>query len=330
VAPALGTGRGLLQTQQRAKKEAVCRQAESLSHSTDWKATGEALKALQENWNTFGSCGREADDALWQRFRASLDSFYSKRAAHVEKLDYEQQQHRARKESLCVQAEALSGSTDWKATAEKLTALQAEWKRTGSAPREHEESLWRRFRVAQDQFFERRSVFYERRKTEQEGNLARKRHLCSIAESLTEASDSRAASERVRELQAEWKGIGHVSRENADVVWERFRKACDRVFTRAHEEWERKQIEWRRSLQEALERKREKASRLRESIDHDEGNISRWEDTIANLRPGGRADEIRDSLEQKIADVREKVDSKAARLGELDESIREIESKLRG
>lgn len=129
-------------------------------------------------------------------------------------------------------------------------------------------------------------------------------------------------------MQEKWKGIGHVPRDRADAIWDRFRHACDRVFEHARHERERKQEEWRDKMREALDRKRQQAARLRESIEHDEGNISRWQDTIYNLRPGGRADEIRDDLESRISDVEDRIRSKRHRLDELEDTISDIESRL--
>jgi hypothetical protein len=81
-------------------------------------------------------------------------------------------------------------------------------------------------------------------------------------------------------------------------------------------------------MQDTLKRKRDQVVRLRASVEHDEGNISRWQDTINKLRPGGRADVIRADLESKISDVGVKIRSKRDRLYELETSIRDIESKL--
>ena len=73
----------------------------------------------------------------------------------------------------------------------------------------------------------------------------------------------------------------------------------------------------------------ERVSRLRESIDHDEENISRWRDTIYNLHPGGRADDIRDSLEGKISDVEDRIRDKEQKIREIENDIDDIESNLR-
>jgi len=318
-----------VQSEHQQSKEELCRQAEALSTSTDWKATGEALKTLRDKWKQVGNAGKEHEQRLWQRFQAAQDKFYQRRKEHFEKSDRERQENRRKKESLCAKAESLSGSTDWKATGDALKALQKEWKQVGNAGRDYEEQLWQRFRSAQDKFFERRNAFYEQRKREQNENLRRKEQLCTTAESLAHSSDMRAATQKVKELQAQWKTIGHVPRERADDIWNRFRSACDSVFERSREEHERKRAEWESRMHETLSRKRQKVEQLQESIRHDRGNIDRWHDTIYNLRPGGRADEIRYSLESKISDVEDKIRSKQDRIDELEASIRDIESKLR-
>lgn len=81
-------------------------------------------------------------------------------------------------------------------------------------------------------------------------------------------------------------------------------------------------------MREILARKREQASRLRESIAHDEETVSRWRDTIYNLRPCPKASEIRESLSEKIYSVAAKIQSKRERLRELVAAIHEIEGKL--
>lgn len=316
------------QSRNRSRKEQLCGRAESLSHSTEWKVTSEKLKELQQEWKSVGPAGHEHEDTLWKRFRAAQDKFYERRKEHFDRQEKERGQNRAKKESLCSRAESLGSSSDWKNTAEALKSLQAEWKQAGSAGKDYEDALWKRFRHAQDKFYERRAAHFEQRDQEQRENLRRKERICSEAESLAHSSDTKAAIARVKELQEKWKTVGHVPREQADSLWGRFRHACDRVFEHARHERERKQEEWHGKMREALERKREQAEKLRGSIEHDEGNVSRWQDTIYNLRPGGRADEIRDDLESRISDVEDRIRSKRRRVEELEESIRDIEARL--
>jgi hypothetical protein len=240
------------------------------------------------------------------------------------------------KEALIHDAERWSSSSDWKLAAAELKSLQVHWKEVGNAGID-EEKLWQRFRASCDRFFERRTTHFEALDRQRSHNAAQKERLCSTVESLRHEDDLKAAISRAKDLQSEWKTIGPAPKDVDDRLWNRFRHACDDVFTAAHrererkkEEWERKQREWRDKMHDTLRAKREQASRLRESIDHDEGNVARWRDTINDLRPGGRADEIRDSLEAKIADGEDRIQSKEQKLREIGSDIDDIETKLRG
>jgi hypothetical protein len=91
---------------------------------------------------------------------------------------------------------------------------------------------------------------------------------------------------------------------------------------------ERKQGDWKQKMRDAVHRKREQVSRLRESIEHDKENITRWRIKIGFLRPGGRSADIHYDLELRIADVEDRIRSKERIIGELDEAIADIVSKL--
>ncbi len=175
--------RGAAQAQSednRQRKEDLCRRAEELSESTEWKNTAEAVKALQAEWKTVGPVvPREDDQALWTRFRAAGNRFFERRNEHFDRVEKEQKENRRRKEDLCQRAEALlTDATNFKTTAEAFKALQAEWKSIGPVlPRERNTALWERFRKANDQFFDRRQSHLEQLGRGQEENLRRKLEL---------------------------------------------------------------------------------------------------------------------------------------------------------
>lgn len=316
-------------------KEDIVKQAENICYSTEWKKIKDLLKALLEKWKHTPSPGRECENELWQRFRSAQDVFSKRRAEHYDNQKRIQEQNQYQKEQICSAIEALIHATNTTQAIIAAKQLQAQWRTIGPVPKHKSDALWNRYRHACDEVFnkarkerERRAAEWERANRERLENQRKKESLCSTAESLCHSSDVRSAKEHIKELQAEWKTIGQVPKEQAQCLWERFRHACDRVFQNAKAEHERMQEEWRNRLHDILEHKRDQARRLRESIDHDEGNIERWRDIIYNLHEGGRADEIRDSLEDKISDVKDKIRSKEDRLSDLEDSINEIERKL--
>ena len=317
------------------RKEALIARAEELKESTEWKATAEAIKRLQAEWKAIGPVTKELSQELWDRFRAPANLFFERRQEHLAKLREEQEENLRKKEALCVRAEELAGSAQWKATAEALQALQAEWKTVGPVPREHGDAIWKRFRKSLDEFFGRRQEHYTKLRKEQEENLRKKEALCVRAEELSQSTQWKATSEAIKALQAEWKSIGPVPQKKADAIWRRFRGSIDVFFDRQsayfeqrNQQRDQRDAERRDQMLDALERKREQTHRLRESMARDEENVRRWQATLTGLRPGPNVEETRVSLEAKIVDVESRLNEKRTRLDELEKSIQEIAAKL--
>ena len=306
----------------REQKEALCVEAEGLSGSSDWKSTADAIRDLQASWKAVGSAGREKDEALWARFNTAKQTFFDHR---TEAWD----ENRKRKEALVTDAETLKDSTDWRTAGEALKVMQAEWKNVGPAGREHEDELWSRFRAATQSFFDRRSSTFAERNQAERDNLTKKMDLITRAESLSYTGDALSSAREAKELQAMWKEIGPVPREQSETLWARFREACDKIFANASGERDRQQNEWHTRMREAMTRKREQLNSLRESITHDETNIERWRETLSSLKPGGKADEIGKGLEDKIIDVMNRIRDKQERAEDLRSSINDIEAKLK-
>ncbi|MEA2584210.1 MAG: hypothetical protein QOF33_2295 [Thermomicrobiales bacterium] len=212
--------------ERRTLKEAIVVRAEALAGSNEWKATGEAMRGLFERWKEIGSAGHDAEDALWQRFQAARDAFSQRRNEWFEGRQKEWAANREKKEALCIRAEELSESTEWRQTADAMRGLMAEWKTVGSAGRESDDALWSRFRGAQQVFFDRRSATYDE-------NRRRKEELCAKAEELRESTDWRETADALKGLQAGWKDVGPVgNRDLEDQLWNRFRGATQAFFDR--------------------------------------------------------------------------------------------------
>src|SRR5205085_1165442 len=114
----------------------------------------------------------------------------------------------------------------------RMRELQARWKQVALAPRAQGEAMWRRFKTAQDEVFNRTAAHVAAQNEERTQNLARKQSLCEQAEALADSSDWVKTATEIKQLQAEWKTIGPVRKSKSDAVWQRFRTACDRFFDR--------------------------------------------------------------------------------------------------
>lgn len=241
------------------KKLALCERVEKLEELPGDRERYEAILDAQSQWKEIGQVPREHEDAIWERFRKPIDLYFQN---HREKTAGERELREAgekEKEALCLEAEALRDSTEWKATIEKIKALQARWKASPPAPRHLDQALWHRFRSACDAFFARLKENSAGRDEERLGNLRLKTDLCFAVEiysgvpatdpaaqaardAWVEAqraagngvpefnADWNALANKVKTLQTEWRGIGPTPREENDAVWVRFQRACDVFF----------------------------------------------------------------------------------------------------
>ncbi|MES9507383.1 DUF349 domain-containing protein [Streptomyces sp. NPDC000609] len=271
-------------------KEALVAEAEELAQSEQWRSAGERLRALVDTWKGLPRLDRKSDDELWHRFSHARSAFSKRRKAHFASLDAQREEARKAKEKLVVEAESLSGSTDWGATAARYRDLMTEWKAAGRAQREAEDDLWNRFRGAQDVFFAARSGVFAERDAEQGENLKLKEELAVEAEKLVPVQDLKAARAAFRAINERWEAIGHVPRDARPKVEGRM-QAVERALQEAEES------EWRRTNPEARARAAGLTGQLQAAVDKLRTQI----DTARASGNNARADKLARELEGRQA-----------------------------
>ncbi|SFX49689.1 DUF349 domain-containing protein [Streptomyces atratus] len=271
-------------------KEALVAEAEELAQSEQWRSAGERLRALVDTWKGLPRLDRKSDDELWHRFSHARSAFSKRRKAHFASLDAQREEARKAKEKLVVEAESLSGSTDWGATAARYRDLMTEWKAAGRAQREAEDDLWNRFRGAQDVFFAARSEVFAERDAEQGENLKLKEELAVEAERLVPVKDLKAARAAFRAINERWEAIGHVPRDSRPKVEGRMH-TVERALQEAEES------EWRRTNPEARARAAGLTGQLQAAVDKLRTQI----DTARASGNNARADKLAKELEGRQA-----------------------------
>ncbi|GFG76358.1 DUF349 domain-containing protein [Mycobacterium botniense] len=276
---------------QTARKEALAAEAEELAaNSTQWKAAGERLRAILEEWKTITGLDRKTDDALWKRYAAARDTFNRRRGSHFAELDRERSNARQAKERLCERAEELSGSTDWSATSAEFRKLLSEWKTAGRAARDVDDALWRRFKAAQDAFFAARNAATAQRDAQLQANAEAKEALLAEAEKL-DTSNQDAARAALRSITEKWEAIGKVPREKSAELERRLRAVEKKVRAATTSDWADPQAQARaeqfRVRAEQFERQAQKAEAAGRSKEAEEAKASaeqwrQWADAAAH------------------------------------------------
>ncbi|GGT44695.1 DUF349 domain-containing protein [Streptomyces purpureus] len=274
----------------KSAKEALVAEAEELAQSEQWRAAGERLRALVDTWKGLPRLDRKSDDELWHRFSHARSAFSKRRKAHFASLDAQREEARKTKEKLVAEAESLSSSTDWGATAARYRELMADWKAAGRAQREHEDDLWNRFRGAQDVFFAARSEVFAERDAEQIENLKLKEELAAEAEKLVPVTDLKAARAAFRAVNERWEAIGHVPRDARSKVEGRMH-AVERALQEAEES------EWRRTNPEARARAAGLTGQLQDAVD----KLQKQIDAARSAGNDAKADKLAKELEGRQA-----------------------------
>ena len=208
---------------QTARKEALAAEAEDLANNaTQWKAAGDRLREILEEWRTISGLDRKTDDALWKRYSSARETFNRRRGSHFAELDRERAGARQAKEALCERAEELADSTDWGPTAAAFRELLTQWKAAGRASKDVDDALWNRFKAAQDAFFSARNAVSAERDAEFRANAEAKEALLAEAERL-DTSDLDAARAVMRTIGDKWDKIGKVPRERSAELERRLR-----------------------------------------------------------------------------------------------------------
>ena len=210
------------------RKRALVTEAQGLASSTDWRATGDRYRAIVEEWKTIRGVDRKTDSELWEQLSTARREFDRHRRNHFADLDKQRTKAAGVKEQLVVEAEKIADSDDWAATARRFRDLMTEWKSAGRAGRDADDTLWTRYKAAQDKFFARRSEALSARDAELTANLATKEALVAEAETL-DPRDLDGARKRMRTIHEKWEKVGRVPREAAGALEDRLAAVEEKV-----------------------------------------------------------------------------------------------------
>ena len=251
-------------------KTRLCEAAEKLAEEPDVISAFHQLQKLHQEYRETGPVARELREEIWQRFKAASTVINKRHQQHFEDLRAKEEENLTRKTELCEKVEAIcaeenKGSGDWERHTKQIMELQTEWKTIGFAPQKMNVKIFERFRAACDDFFGRKAQYFRSLKYTFKENADKKRALVEKAKELQDSTDWKSTSDKLINLQREWKTIGMVPKKLGDQLWEEFLAACNKFFearnaaganTRSDE---RENLEKKRSIIEQLKAAAEEA-----------------------------------------------------------------------
>ena len=216
-------------------KTKLCESAEKLAEETDVISAFHQLQKLHQEYRETGPVAKELREEIWNRFKAASTVINKRHQQHFEGLRAKEEENLQKKTALCEKVEAIAaeenkGSGDWERHTKQIIELQAEWKTIGFAPQKMNVKIFERFRAACDDFFGRKAEYFRSLKDTFKANADKKRALIEKAKALQDSTDWKSTSDKLINLQKEWKTIGMVPKKLGDQLWEEFLSTCNKFF----------------------------------------------------------------------------------------------------
>ena len=299
--------------------------AQGISSPNKWNEYSRKVVELQKLWRTIGFAPKKDNNKIYERFRAACDSFFNMKRDYFNKHRAVQNTNLQLKNELCIQAEALMDSKEWKQATEDLINVQKEWKKIGPVPRKYSDSLWKRFRTACDTFFQNKNDHFKGKGSEQLENLNKKREIIAAVKEYALGEDHNKDLSKLQQFQKDFLSIGHVPFKEKEGLMKEFRDSINSLFDNLDiDESKRELLKFRQKIdnlaqtpnnRNRLEAEREK---LVVKLKQLESDVVLWENNIGFFAKSKKSDSLRLEVDKKIVLARERIDTFKEKLRVID------------
>ncbi len=275
----------------RAARLTLVEEAEKMSDSGSWKSTTERYTAIVEEWKTLPRVDRISEQELWKRLSNARTSFDKRRRTHFHELDAVRKDALSAKRDLIISAQAATGTADPKAGIKKFKDLMEAWKKAPRGSRTDEDKLWKRFKAAQDEFYDKLKAGEAAEEEKLHPNVPLKEELAVKAEALlpVDMRNLKSQKTQLRDLQAGWEKVGELPKKDRARLDSRLKKVEDAF--RAVED-----TQWTRSNPQALARAEDTANAFA-------GGLSKYERQLEQAQAAGDT-KTAAKLEESIKNLR--------------------------
>ena len=311
-------------------KTALCEKVEEINEKEidshkDWDQYSKEIIELQKVWRTIGFAPRKDNNKIYERFRTACDKFFDDKRDFYSKNKEEQQNNLQLKIDLCVQAESLKESTDWKKTTQDFINIQKKWKEIGPVPRKQSDVIWKRFRTACDYFFDKKSEHFSDVDSEQVDNLKLKEDLIRELKTFKSSSDSKENLESLKEFQRRWSEIGHVPFKKKEEIQTKFRTEINKLYDDLNIDEEKRNILRFRTKMSSFSESSKGQNKMRFERDKYMNKMKQLESDLVTLENNIGFFANSKNAEALIADVNKKIEVTKQKIELLKEKIRVID-----
>jgi hypothetical protein len=301
------------------QKTLLCEQVEEIcnmvlqSHK-QWDEKSKEIIKIQKVWKTIGFAPKKDNNKIYERFRSACDNFFTSKREFYAQNKENQLNNLQLKTDLCIQAETLQDSSEWKKTTEDLINLQKKWKEIGPVPKKQSDAVWRRFRAACDHFFNRKSDHYQNIDQAYSKNLEAKKKLLEEVNSFKLTDNIEENFKIINEFQRRWSEIGFVPFKEKDDLQEKFRQAINKHFDNLDiNDGKRNLLKFKNKLNNMRQKPKADAKihqereRFMNRLQQLRNDIVLWENNIGFFTSSKNAESMIEEVQNKINDAKETI-----------------------
>ena len=321
-----------------AEKTAICETLKAIDYSTltsfkEWDEKSKEVIELQAKWKTIGFVPKKVNTQIFEEFRGLCDAFFEQKSEFFKGVRDEMDINLEKKRSLCEQAKMLKDSTEWKSTADKLIAIQKEWKTIGPVPRKYSDAIWKEFVNACDYFFEQKKKNESSQKGEELENLAAKKEIIEKIKNVDQSLEPSELIAQVRTLADEWHKIGFVPFKEKDRIYKEFHEVVDTHYDRLKIDKAERRFETFKSNMRDVSRQDNPKRVLYKERDHlmhqynkVKTDLQTYENNMnfLSISSKGGGGLLKD-ITHKIENLKNEMDLLVKKIEAIDESLNELE-----
>ncbi|MGC8865653.1 MAG: DUF349 domain-containing protein [Bacteroidales bacterium] len=294
----------------------------------EWDNRTHSINELFNIWRSIGPAPRKVNDQIWTEFKSLMDQFFKQKAEYFSKIKEQQLHNYNLKLDLCIQAEALMNSTDWKNTTQELIRLQEAWREIGPVPRRHSDKIWKRFRSACDHFFRAKEAYFAEIREKEKENLQLKEELIKQVEEYPFTGDKAQDLKVLKDFQRRWVEIGFVPIQEKERLQSAFRKAINKQLDKLKinpvemdDPGFRSRIEHAKDTPEGQKAIIREINFLQNKINKMSDDVTLWENNLGFLANSKNAEILRQEFEKKIEKTRQEIKFLEAKVKFLREEL---------
>jgi hypothetical protein len=315
-------------------KTALCEKIEIINteeqpkNRKEWVEKSKEILEIQKIWKTIGMVPKENNESIYERFRAACNKFFEDKKEFFEVINAEVKQNLQQKTDICIQAESIKDSTDWKKTSELFFDLQKKWKDIGPVPPKQSDLIWKRFRAACDYFFNAKDQFFNNIGDQQKDNLKIKKEIIESLKDFKTLDNQAENIQLIKEIQNKWIATGNVPIKQKDKMQDEYKTALSELYDRIN--LSRKEVDSHnyKSRVESLKSSDDikqlsfERSKITQKIKSIEDDIRLWENNMTFF--AGSAKDLLADFTEKVNKAREEVEVLNTRKKMLDLALRDI------